>query len=100
MKTIFVVIVSINVIFSFFKWSIYTYNASQESHYSNLLDESFKRNNTSDIEKTEYLTERKTLKSTWSTSKNEWLLKLIIDLVVLVFVLYFIYYKRIELKSK
>lgn len=93
MKIILVIVVSVNVLFSFYNWGIYAYNASQSSHNRNLLENSYKKNNTSEIEKTEYLTERKTLKSTWEASRKEWLLKLLIDLVVLVLVLFYCYGK-------
>jgi hypothetical protein len=83
MKIIIVIVVSVNILFSFYNWGIYAYNASQYSHNSNLLENSYKKNNTSEIEKTEYLTERKTLKLTWEANKKVWLLKLLIDIVVL-----------------
>lgn len=46
MKIILVIVVSVNVLFSFYNWGIYAYNASQSSHNSNLLDNSYKKNNT------------------------------------------------------
>ena len=94
MKIILVVVVSINLLFSFYNWGVYAYNAKES--YSNIegLEELYnKAGDISKLEKNELIIKAKTTQISWEVSKNEWLLKLLIDLVILVIVLFYCYSK-------
>jgi hypothetical protein len=88
MKVILIILLCINSLLSFYNWAIYAYNAKQAKLNISLLEKAYKKQeNALDQEKIESLAQAIARQSIWETNSAEWLLKFVIDLVILVIVI-------------